>query len=416
MFNNKRKEITAVFTPRQTYVNPAMYVARPDLEKLLLRSVCRNTHSLLFGESGNGKSWLYRHTLEKNDIPFVVANAANASRLGSITAEICNALIAPGTIKKYGFSEDKAAELGALLAKAHLTHSANYQIVQEDPLLEAFRIFGSYSSGRKILILDNLESIFGSEKLMNELADIVILLDDPRYSQFGINLLIVGIPNGVLEYFRKTKNAESVSNRIEEIEKVGGLDKNQVGEVIKKGFDQLNVLLTPSTLDGMSNHIWNITLGIAQRVHEYCECLAYEFEDQDWKFTKSALDKADTTWLKQGLRQSYQVVEGHLNSRQTAVSRRNQVIYCIGKTRTHQFDSSVIDGMIRKEFPETIPDTNMGIGSILTELCSEDSPLICRNEKTNSFSVVDPRYLMCIRLILYREPATNKVLKKQFLR
>lgn len=416
MFTVKRKEITSVFTPRQTYVNPAMYVARPDLEKLLLRSVRRNTHSLLFGESGNGKSWLYRHTLEKNDIPFVVANSANASRLGSITVEICNALIEPGTVKKYGFSEDKAAELSVLIAKANLTHSANYQIVQEDPLLEAFRIFGSHSSGRKILILDNLESIFCSDRLMNELADIVILLDDPRYSQFGINLLIVGIPNGVLEYFRKTKNAESVANRVEEIEKVGSLDKSQVGEVVKKGFDQLKVVLTSSVLDALSNHIWNITLGIAQRVHEYCECLAYGLEEQDWKFTKLALDKADTAWLKQGLRQSYQVVEGHLNSRQTAVSRRNQVIYCIGKTRAHQFDSNVIDGMIRKEFPETIPDTNMGIGSILTELCSEDSPLICRNEKTNSFSVIDPRYLMCIRLILYREPGTNRVLKKQFIR
>ena len=192
----------------------------------------RNTHSLLFGESGNGKSWLYRHTLEKNKIPYVVANCANASRLKSITSEICSALIEPGTIKKLGFSEEKAAELSAIFAKANLKHNATYQIVQEDPLLQAFRVFGSHTSSRKILVLDNLESIFRCDDLMNELADIVILLDDVRYSIFGINLLIVGIPNGVLEYFRRTKNVESVANRVEEVEKVGSLDKGQVSEVI----------------------------------------------------------------------------------------------------------------------------------------------------------------------------------------
>lgn len=413
---NERKDITTVFTPRQTDVNISMYVPRPELEKALFRSIKRNTHSLIFGESGNGKSWLYRHVLEQQGIPFLVANCANASRLGSVTAEICNALIEPGTVIKLGFSEEKAAELNALFGKANLTHEGDYELVQEEPLLAAFRAFSSVTTGKRILVLDNLESIFSNSKLMNELADIVILLDDPRYSQFDVNLLIVGIPNGVLEYFRRTKNVESVSNRIEEIEKVGGLTKEQVGEVVKRGFDQLQVQITGNTLISLSDHVWNVTLGIAQRVHEYCECLAYLLEERGWKYSKEALDDADSLWLKQGLRQSYQVLESHLNSRQTSVARRNQVIYCIGKTRAHQFESNVIDGMIRKEFPETIPETNMGIGSILSELCDGKTPLLHKNEHTNSYSINDPRYLMCIRLALYREPGTNKVKIKKFLR
>ena len=66
---------------------------------------------------------------------------------------------------------------------------------------------------KKIIVLDNLESIFSSEKLMDELADIVILLDDSRYAECNINILIVGIPNGVLHYFSQTKNVESVLNQ-----------------------------------------------------------------------------------------------------------------------------------------------------------------------------------------------------------
>ena len=49
---------------------------------------------------------------------------------------------------------------------------------------------------------------------MDELANIILLLDDERYSIYKVYFLLVGTPNGVLQYFRKTKNTESVSNRI----------------------------------------------------------------------------------------------------------------------------------------------------------------------------------------------------------
>lgn len=411
-----RKEITEVFTPRQGEVNTKMYVDRPLHEKSLARALKRNSHTLLFGDSGNGKSWLYKKVMKENGIPYVVANCANASRLKSITQEICNCLIEPGTVTKLGFSEEKAAEVSAYFAKGGLKHSGNYNVSQEEPLLKAFKMFSEATSDRKIIVLDNLESIFNSKELMDELADIVILLDDDRYASCNINILIVGVPNGVLQYFSETKNLESVSNRIQEVEKVASLDSGQVMEIIKKGFDQLSIKITGQTLIDLSDHVWDVTLGIAQRVHEYCECLAYEVEDNEWKFDKALLQKADLSWLKQGLRQSYHVIETHLNSRETAVARRNQVIYCIAKIRQHQFDSNDIDALIRKEFPTTIPETNMGIGSILGELAKGDSPLLNRNDRNNSYSVRDPRYLMCIRVALYKDQVSERVVKKQFSR
>ncbi|WGL17868.1 AAA family ATPase [Microbulbifer bruguierae] len=409
-----RKEITDVFTPRQSEVNTEMYVLRPLYEKSLGRSLKRNSHTLIFGDSGNGKSWLYKKVLKENSIPYVVANCANASRLKSITSEICSCLIEPGTVTKLGFNEEKAAEVSAYFAKGGIKHNGSYDITQEEPLLKAFKLFADTTPNKKIIVLDNLESIFGSKDLMDELADIVILLDDERYASCNINLLIVGIPNGVLQYFNETKNLESVANRIQEVEKVTGLGSGQVMEIIKKGFDQLSINITGQSLLDLSDHVWDVTLGIAQRVHEYCECLAYEIEDNDWKYDKSLLHKTDLSWLRQGLRQSYQVIENHLNSRETAVARRNQVIFCIAKIRRHQFDSNDIDNLIRKEFPSTIPVTNMGIGSILGELTKGEKPLLNKNEKSNSYSVRDPRYLMCIRVALYKDHISEKVMKKHF--
>lgn len=251
---------------------------------------------------------------------------------------------------------------------------------------------------------------------MTELADIVILLDDSRYSACNLNMLIVGIPNGVLHYFRETKNAESVANRISEIDKVSGLDSGQVQSIVSKGFQQLKVPLTGTSLKEISDHVWSVTLGTAQRVHEYCELLAYGIEENGWKFESELLKRADKEWLLGGLRHSYQVVEGHLNSRETAVARKNQVIYCISRIKVHQFDSNIIDQQIRKDFPQTIPETNMGIGTILSELSKGETPLLNKNTKTNHFSIRDPRYLMCIRLMLYKDSSTQKVVKRNFTR
>lgn len=249
---------------------------------------------------------------------------------------------------------------------------------------------------------------------MDELADIIILLDDTRYAACNINILLVGTPNGVLQYFRESKISESVANRIQETRAVANLTEDQTTEIIQKGFEQLGIEFDFMEIITLTTHIHNVTLGIAQRVHEYCEKLAFEIEDNDWRFNEKLIAITDNKWLLEGLRYAYQTIENHLNSRDTTVARRNQVIYSIGKIKLHQFDSADIDALIRKEFPSTIPQTNMGIGSILTELSDGESSLLNKNPKTNAYSIRDPRYLMCIRAMLYKNSDSTKVAKRNF--
>ncbi|MFP3373596.1 AAA family ATPase, partial [Pseudomonas sp. SIMBA_068] len=81
-----------------------MYVHRPRLELELSRAFKRNSHTLIFGESGNGKSWLYKKVLEDDGITYVTVNCANAARIKSLTNEICNCLVAPGTAVNLGYN------------------------------------------------------------------------------------------------------------------------------------------------------------------------------------------------------------------------------------------------------------------------------------------------------------------------
>lgn len=252
---------------------------------------------------------------------------------------------------------------------------------------------------------------------MDELADIVVLLDDERYAAYNITILIVGVPDGVIEYFAKTKNLTSVANRIQEVNKVGGLTRKEVGALVLKGFSLLQYKVLTSHLGAMVRHIHHVTLGVPQRVHEYCEFLAYEVEDGKGRlFRKEFLELADGEWWKQSFRQSYVVLKNHLNSRDTRVARRNQAIYVIGQSNKLQFDSGYLDTQIRKEFPSTVPKTNMGIANILSELSSGKTPLIKKLAGSNDYCASDPLLLVCIRLMLYKDSQTGKVIQKKFQR
>lgn len=57
-----------VFTPRSAEVNPAMYVDRPEYQQELRRAIRSGYSVIIYGESGCGKSWLYKKVFEDESI------------------------------------------------------------------------------------------------------------------------------------------------------------------------------------------------------------------------------------------------------------------------------------------------------------------------------------------------------------
>lgn len=409
-------KITDVFTPRAADFNSRTYVPRLTLETALKRSVLGSQHSLLFGESGNGKSWLYRKVFTQLGFHYKVTNCANACRSRSLAKEIHSSILTRGASRKTSFIETREATPENFNDGGLRLEQASFAILDIDPLFEAFSTFrANIGTGDAIIVLENLEAIFDDVQLMTELGNILLLLDDPVYGEFRIKFLLVGVPNGVLEYFSKIKNIESVSNRLEELPKVSGLTLPMVETLVDNGFNKLlEYNLSKEAIEKISSHVHYLTLGVAQRVQEYCLRLAYKLDDARRIFTEDRLKEADVDWLGIGLRQAYTVIESHLNSKETTVGRRNQVIYCIGKMIGHQIDANEVTDRIKGEFPITAKKGNMGVASILAELSSSESPILRKNPKTNDYRIVDPRYLMCIRVMLFKNPDTAAIEKRAF--
>jgi hypothetical protein len=135
----------------------------------------------------------------------LTANLANASRLGSITAEIQNNIDRVGDATKTGYTEAKHASVKAVVAEGGLSHTGTYAVGKKEPFeacLESLR--RSAGSGPACMVFDNLEAIIESPDRMKELADLIILLDDDRYAPYKVKILIVGVPARLRDYFNQT--------------------------------------------------------------------------------------------------------------------------------------------------------------------------------------------------------------------
>ena len=130
-----RPKINEVFTPRRTEVNREIYVDRLDLEKSLIRALNGSLHAIIFGESGSGKSWLYKKVLSDISAKVATANCANASRLGSLTEEIKQVVAGEEPRKLSEQTEEMNAAVKAVVAEGGLRSS-------EVSLLRARSFFG----------------------------------------------------------------------------------------------------------------------------------------------------------------------------------------------------------------------------------------------------------------------------------
>jgi hypothetical protein len=406
---NKRHAVNEVFTPRRNDVNREIYVDRPELEKELFRALGGSLHCVIFGESGSGKSWLYKKVLQDMGAQTATANCANAVRFGSLTEEIKKLVTSENPKRLTEMNEEMDARVKAVVAEGGLTSKRVYEMAQEDPVLECFRVLRERAGeGPAVLVIDNLELIFSSEEMMHELASIITLLDDSRYSKYGVKLLVVGVPSGVREYLSKMH--ASVGNRLSEISEVSSLSKEEVATLVKTGFVKLlRVDISPETLAAWQEHIFTVTMGYAQPVQEYCEQLGYIVQDSNWKGSVEQLSKADAAWLKQGLSQASGTIAQLMNERETKAGRRNQVLYSLGRINKRVFHVAEVEEVLRQHFSQSTAGTTLAVGQILGELTSGEQAIIKRSTKGSTFEFKDARFAMAVRVLLQKDTVKEKV-------
>lgn len=396
----KRLSPEDVFTPRAASVNQAMYMPRPQLEDALASALRRNLHIIIYGESGTGKSWLYKKVLADQKAKYLISNLANASRMGSITAELQNLIDRRERSEKTGHTEKKSAGLSVVVAKSQVSHNGQYSLGKMEPFEACLRMLRNDAGKRPAaLVLDNLEAVFTKKKLLEELANLLILCDDERYAEYNVHIIIVGLPSGIKEYFYRTPHHQSVANRLIEIPEVSRLSHDEARNLLITGFET-QLSYSCEDLGSILPHIVWVTDRVPLMLHEYGLELSLIAENSNRTITSSQLELADKEWMSKSLRHGYAIIESHLNERDTRVGRRNQTLYALGKVEGEQFKYSEVEKIIRRYFPTSTIGTKLNVPQMLSHLSTGDRPVVKRSPKGEAYCFADPRYRMVLRAML----------------
>ena len=405
-----------VFTPKSGTINLDMYVERQGLEAALLDKINGDFNIIIHGESGSGKTWLYKKIFGQYDISYEIINLAQVARFQTLTNTIQK------KVDKYKkeyvtqvkrTNEVKLSLIDKLLSLG-IKEETITQLPENDPVESIFEILflSQNSSGkRSYLVLDNLESIFSDDTAMKELSSLIMLQDDIDFEHFNVRLLIVGVPNGIKDYFSRFAEGENIKNRLTEIPEVARLSSEECEVLLQKGFIEKLEYIFDGSLFGftaLQSHVQWITDRIPQRVQEYCLELAKIIQSNHCIFEYNHLEQANQKWLKERLSADYSVVESRMNAKDTKEQRRNQVLYALGQYDHNEFKASQIEPVVRRIF-NVDNKIKLDISGTLSQLSREQSikssseplkPILKKNANGESYSFADPKYLMCLRTML----------------
>jgi len=409
----KKRRLTPneVFTPRSPEVNEKMYISRPELERQLTRALTATKHVVMHGESGCGKSWLYKKVLSDLNMKWELIDLALAANKGSISKEIESVLARRVPLKRTEYTEKQSLQGSAAVIKGAIENTDKFVISSPDPLEQLLESMAEEShKKRSCLVFDNLETIYSNKNLMDELGNMIILLDNPVYAKHQVIFLIVGVPNGVIQYFSGVSNLSTITNRLSEMPEVAKLSLEQVKNFVDKGFrDQLDISFPNEEIFEMfSSRINWATGGIPQRLHEYCAELSYLIEDNDWQVEAEFLDETDKIWLSKYLTSKYVVIDSLMNSRRTEVQRRNQILYCLGTLDKRTFTVTDVEVALKREFPENADIEQLS--NVVTQTLKFLDTIVSKT-LGNSWTFIDPLYHSCIRVMLQKtsDGKVNKI-------
>ena len=325
-----------VFTPKAFEVNNSMYVPRAELETRLIDAFPSNKFIVIHGESGNGKTWLFKKVFSDHKIQYEVVNLGNSS--GSDTLDRAFAVKLGEWGSKQKSSEGTSSSAGAKPMGIGVDHrfdsSSAYAAKSPFHLLVEETRRRAGNSDRCAIVFDNFEAIVDNPKLIKELVGVILSADDESFAKHDVQLIIVGTPSNLKQTIVNLSRSAPVANRLIEIPEVARMSFEEASQLMGQGFvNELGFSFKDLDKSKVFEEIaWN-TDRIAQHIQELCLLIAQEARRNGDQITRDVIDKATQTWISDTLSADVVTIQGSMNARDTRIGRKNQTLYALGQCK-----------------------------------------------------------------------------------
>ncbi|MBL7011395.1 MAG: AAA family ATPase [Kiritimatiellales bacterium] len=395
-----------IFTPRSHEVNKEMYITRPELEKRFKSAVLGSKQIILHGESGTGKSWLYKKVFADQSIAYITVNMAKVASRGSIDAVISSVADSLTGPRAVSYKEGKDAKANAGFVNAGLSHVKDYVVPIQDNYLRLLNAFRWKIGSRKlgVVVFENIEAVVHNQEHLRQLCSLILLADDEEYARSHLGVLMVGTPSDLIELIARCDNSNTVKNRIVELPEVTVLSEIGVKHFIEKGFFKLlKYRLQESENFSQEQFIEEVRTScdcVPQHLHELCLEIALCVEDAENIIDETRFVEGKLQWVRSNLLSELATVKINLNQRSTKIRRRDQVLYTLANIRKFSFTPKEVENVLRKLFPEATRGVRLNVPQILSDLANSDHPVIRQNQLNSAYRFVSPKLKIVIHAAL----------------
>lgn len=392
-----------VFTPRSANVNDSMYVPRPELEAALDRALNGQKNIIIYGQSGNGKSWLYKNLFKQQNVDYITINLANAARTGSLNSAIKSKVAELVGEQVEGREESVRVGGNAVIVTADGEQKTLYKNLTVDPLIEILNILRSRAGSRRaVIVFENFETILSKQSIVNELGNAIILSDDEDYAKFNVKFCIVGTPDNAQDFFASVENRESISNRLKEIPEVVGFPQNAAEALVRSGLFNKLKYKTDYEETAVTYTVATLTDCTPQSIHELCLAIAVAAEKFGKNIDSRSWGNGLSDWLMESLESDIVCIKNNMNSIQTKVGRRNQVLYSISRINLKEFSAQFAEENLRYYFLDSTRGKAIDVNNILSRLCEGSNPILKKVPYNKCYRFRRPSIKMCLRSILIK--------------
>lgn len=326
-----KKTPDEVFTPRAAKINERMFVPRPLLEEALEDALGSSKYVVIHGESGNGKTWLYKKVFKQHHVEFETMSLADAVSAGSLTTAIEQKLGALGHSAEEKYEEQLVGGARPMNIGVEATKRTTHKITPKNAYLALVKLVRS-RAGRKpaAIIFDNFEHVADDDDILRELSAIVISADDDAVSDAKVKLFIVGVPGDIRSMIARVSNASTIANRLIEIPEVERMASDEAHDLMKRGLvGELGLTIAGDEDDFYRGLCWK-TDRIAQHIQEFCLKIAKEAMKNGGVIDDGVRDRAETKWIAETLSADWAVIDHQMNARETKAGRKNQTLFALG--------------------------------------------------------------------------------------
>lgn len=390
-----------VFTPRSAEVNRRYYIPRPELEEELTEGLSESQHLIIFGESGNGKSWLYKKVFDTERVTYEVINLVQASRLGSLGSAYEDRLARREELEKHEYELAKSGGVKPSGVGVDFEGTWKYVKGKKEPFEKLLAYLRkSAGKGKAVIVLDNFEQIAKDHEICKQVSNCIVLLDDPTYAEYKVKIVIVGTPAGIDETLSINGNLQTISTRLKEIPEVERMTPNEARSLMHLGLETALKLKVVGNADVFYERMLKVTDRIALELQELGLKIAKEAQKNSGKIDQVVFSRATSKWAKNSIRSYCTMLADRLNSVETKAARRNQCLYACGEITKETFTYKDVEAKIRELFPETTRNVALNVSGELSKLSKDENPLLRRIEHQKSYRLSSPKVRMAIRTML----------------